>query len=300
MQATWLGYPNTTGLDAVDYRLSDAVADPPGEARHHTEELVRLESGFCCYLPPSEAPAVSPLPARVGGGFTFGALHNLAKLNDGVLDAWSRILQAVPGSRLLLFRNTLTAASQQRLRQEFARRGVAADRLDLRQQSLGNWGYLRVYHDIDLVLDAWPWSSHTTACEALWLGVPVLTLRGTRHAGRMCASILTRLGLSALIAETMPAYESLAVSMAGDLERLETLRRGLRPRMQASPLCDGRGLTRCLERAYREITASSPGWAARRARPAPGSRLPRRSAGPSPGPGAGRPGPSSRRGPRPG
>jgi predicted O-linked N-acetylglucosamine transferase (SPINDLY family) len=253
VQATWLGYPNTTGLTTVDYRLTDAVADPPGEAAGYTEELIRLPRGFCCYAPPPAAPEVGPLPAGRAGYVTFGSLHNLPRLNAAVLDVWCAILWAVPTARLLIFRHTLQGQVQETLHRGLTGRGIEAGRIDMRHAAEGGGGHLGVYRAIDVSLDTFPWSGHTTACESLWMGVPVVTLRGTRQAGRMVASVLTQVGLTDLIAETPEQYADLAMRLARDPERLAGLRARLREQVRESPLCDGAGFTRSLEAAYREV-----------------------------------------------
>jgi predicted O-linked N-acetylglucosamine transferase (SPINDLY family) len=252
VQLSYLGYPNTTGLTTIDCRLTDTIADPPGEPVRHTEELVRLLGCFCCWSPPRDAPAVTPPPFRRRGHITFGSLHHLAKLNGQVIDLWCAVLRAVPAARLLVFRNTLTGESAERMRQAFRSRGIEEDRIELRHAA-PEGGYLGVYGDVDILLDSLPWCGHATTCEALWMGVPVLTQRGPRHAGRMSASILTCLGLTDLIAETPEEYQQLAVELASDGDRLADLRCSLRQRMQRSPLCDGASFTRGLEAVYRGL-----------------------------------------------
>jgi predicted O-linked N-acetylglucosamine transferase (SPINDLY family) len=251
VQVTYLGYPNTTGLTTLHYRLTDAVADPPEEQAWHTEQLLRLPGSFCCYEPPKDAPAVSPLPVLSTGVVTFGSLHKLAKLNGEVLDLWSRLLHALPGSRLLIFRDALRGSAMAYFREQFARRGLTGDRVLLRYPGESQESFLKVYGDIDILLDVFPWSGHATACEALWMGVPVLTLRGARYAGSMVASVLTQVGLPDLIARTPDEYVAKAVQLANDQERLVSLRSKLRDRMRGSPLCDGKTFTRHLEEAYR-------------------------------------------------
>jgi predicted O-linked N-acetylglucosamine transferase (SPINDLY family) len=250
VQVTYLGYPNTTGLATVDYRLTDAVADPPGEPTWHTEELVRLPGVFCCYAPPADAPAVTPLPGARTGRLTFGSLHNVNKLNAPVLDLWCAILKAVPSARLLVYRHTLTGSARDYLARQLTERGIGPERFDLRHQAAGP-GHLGVYGEVDVSLDVFPWSGHTTACESLWMGVPVLTLFGSRHAGRMAASLLTGLGLTDWIARTPEEYLARAVQIAGDLDRLALLRSSLRDRLRAAPLCDGPAFVRHLEDAHR-------------------------------------------------
>jgi predicted O-linked N-acetylglucosamine transferase (SPINDLY family) len=253
VQVSYLGYPNTTGLSAIHYRLTDAVADPPGEPPCHTEELVRLPGGFCCYAPPDAAPAVAPPPSRSRSFITFGSLHKLAKLNGDVLDLWCAVLRALPSARLLVFRDVLRGSTRDYFREQFARRGIAEDRRILRHQVAETETFLAAYRDVDILLDTFPWGGHATACEALWMGVPVLTLLGNRHAGRMVAGVLTRLGLTDLIAGTPEGFVARAVELANDPDRLAWLRAGLRERMRASPLCDGNTFTRQLETAYREM-----------------------------------------------
>jgi len=253
VQVTWLGYPNTTGLTCVDYRLTDAVADPPGEPVSHTEELVRLPTVFCCYAPVREAPTVASLPAQRTGRVTFGSHHNLAKLNPAVLDLWSRVLAAVPGSRLLVFRDTLRGSARERLLGAFGERGIDADRIDFRLASAANSAHLELYSDVDIVLDSFPWSGHTTTCDALWMGVPVLTLRGARHASRMAASMLTAVELPEYIAESEEEFVRRGRELAQDMTRLAGVRKRLRERMAASPLCAAASFTRGLEDVFRAV-----------------------------------------------
>jgi predicted O-linked N-acetylglucosamine transferase (SPINDLY family) len=253
VQITWLGYPNTTGLTCIDYRLTDAIADPPGEPNCHTEELVRLFPVFCCYGPPRDAPPVGPLPMLRNGRLTFGSHHNLAKLNTAVLDSWCRVLNAVADSRLLVFRDTLHGGVQARLLGEFTQRGIDAGRIELRLTSGVDHAYLDLYHEVDVMLDAFPWSGHTTTCDALWMGVPVLTLLGNRHAGRMAASMLSCVGLPQYIAQNEADFVRRARDMAHDTSALMALRAALRERMEASPLCDAQSFTRGLEDTYRVL-----------------------------------------------
>jgi predicted O-linked N-acetylglucosamine transferase (SPINDLY family) len=257
VQVTYLGYPNTTGLRTMDYRLTDAIADPPGEPICHTEELIRLPGCFCCYTPPAQAPEVSPLPAQTNGYVTFGCLQNLAKLNGAVLDLWCELLRAIPTARLLVFRHTLKGEAQEYFRQQFARRGISAAQLQLRHIAEAPAGFLGVYRDIDISLDPFPWNGHTTACESLWMGVPVLTLYGNRHAGRMAASVLHQLNLGGWVARTPAEYIERAVQVARHWNRLSTLRAGLRDWMRQSPLCDGKTFTRGLEQVYRDLCRQS-------------------------------------------
>jgi predicted O-linked N-acetylglucosamine transferase (SPINDLY family) len=250
---TYLGYPCTTGLETIHYWLTDAVADPPGESSCSTEELVRLPGCFCCYAPPEAAPEVSELPALRTDYLTLGAFQNLAKINGAVLDLWCAVLRALPTARLLVFRNSLHGRTRDHLLGQFTERGIRAERLDLRHTAPDAGGYLGVYRAVDLSLDTIPWSGHTTACESLWMGVPILTLYGDRHAGRMAASVLTCLGLGEFAARTPHEFVVAAVRVANNLEPLAQLRAQLRRRMQASALCDGAAFTRRLEDVYRGL-----------------------------------------------
>ena len=252
VQITYLGYPNTTGLATVDYRLTDVVADPSGEPVRYTEELVRLPLAFC-YAVLEDAPKIVAPPASVRGHVTFGSLHNLAKLNGQVLDLWCALLRAVPTSRLLVFRHTLHGSAHEYFHRHLTQRGIGPERFDLRHAAAGRSNYLDVYTSVDIALDAFPWNGHTTACEALWMGVPVVTLYGNRYAGRMAASALTALGLTELIARSPEQYVDIAARWANDFDRLGRLRTSLREKMRTSPLCDGAAFTRSLEEAYRTV-----------------------------------------------
>ncbi len=253
--ATWLGYPATTGLPTVDYRLTDEIADPPGEADNlHTETLVRLPGGFLCYRPEGEAPAVAPLPATAQGRITFGSFNNPGKITAGTVRAWSRILAGVPGSRMLLkgtqFADPGTCGH---FRDLFAAGGIGPESLEFRGRATMPAEHLAMYGEVDIGLDPFPYNGTTTTCEAFWMGVPTVSLRGDRHAARVGASLLTQLGLQDLIGESLDGYVAAAVALAGDLERLAALRDGLRTRMLGSPLCDRAGFARRFEAALREM-----------------------------------------------
>ena len=223
VQATWLGYLNTTGLDAVDYRITDEVLDPPGHTPLDTEELFRLPGGMCCFAHPADAPAITPLPAMVRGYLTFGAVHNLFKLNAGVFDLWSEVLNAVPSARLLVFRDTLSAAAKDHIRRQFAERGIEGGRLELRQERC-TAGYLGVYSEIDVSLDTLPCTGGVTTCESLYMGVPVLSLCGARPMARNSAAILSRVGLGDWVVDTSERYVARAAQLVHELDRLADLR----------------------------------------------------------------------------
>lgn len=252
VQVAWLGYPNTAGMRAMDYRLTDARADPPGESdQYHVESLVRLPGGFLCYRPPDESPEIANSPHP---GVTFGSFNKLAKVGDEVIAAWARILHSVPDSRLIIKNRGLgDAAAVRRYRERFARSGVAGDRLELRTWVPSKSGHLGQYADVDVGLDTFPYNGTTTTCEALWMGMPVVCLAGNRHAARVGVSLLSQLGLSDLIAADVDAYVQLAAALAADPARRAELRASLRARMRSSPLCDAQRFAREVEAAYRAM-----------------------------------------------
>lgn len=252
VQATYLGYPNTTGLTTIDYRLVDAVLDPPGASTWTSERLVRLPGASFCFAPPRNAPPVAPPPCLASGRITLGSHHAPIKLNDRVLRCWSEALAGLPGARLLLLRHTLSASMIAELHGRLEAQGIAADRVVMRPSSADESEYLAAYGEMDLVLDSFPFSGHTTTCEALWMGVPVVTLRGDRTAARLSASVLTRMGLDGFIAETSEEYVALVQRHARDVAGLARLRESLRPRVRDA-LGDGPSFTGHLEAAYRQM-----------------------------------------------
>jgi predicted O-linked N-acetylglucosamine transferase (SPINDLY family) len=252
IQVSYLGYPNTTGISAIDYYLSDNMVDPMGHDRFYAEKLFRLENCFCAFMPYDNTLPVNELPAQKTGHITFGSLHTLTRLNSQVIDLWSGLLRTLASSRLCIVRNTLVGSVRERLYTEFEARGVHRSRIDMRN-TLPLGGHLALFHDIDISLDTFPWSGHTTACESLWMGVPVVTLCGDRHAGRMVSSILTAAGLTDCIAQTHDEYIAIARSLASSQDALRDLRQGLRDRMAQSVLCDAKGFTKRLEEAYRKM-----------------------------------------------
>lgn len=260
VQATWLGYPATTGLSAVDFRLTDALADPPTYEALSSERLVRFPHSYFCYRPREDAslPASPPALAR-GGEVTFGSFNIVAKISAVTLDLWAGVLRAVPRSRLLLKATALAyAAVRDRLRAELGARGIDADRIEFR--AWVTQGHLAAYNDVDIALDTSPFNGATTTCEALWMGVPVVTLAGDRSQGRMGVSILTAAGCADWIALDAAGFVATAQRLAGDLAALQTLRGGLRARLSESPLMDGEGFARAFEQILRTVAVHrSPG-----------------------------------------
>jgi predicted O-linked N-acetylglucosamine transferase (SPINDLY family) len=257
IQVSWLGYPATTGISAIDYRFTDDIADPPGATeRFHTETLWRLSGGFLCYTAPREAPPVSPSPCGTGQPLTFGSFNNLAKVNRAVIEAWAGLLSAVAGSRLLLKSKALRSADvQQRVWEVFAGRGIARERIMFEGWAEGLAAHLALYGKVDIALDTFPYNGTTTTFEALWMGVPVICLAGDRHSARVGASILTRCGLSNFIAASLDDYRAKATALARDPPALGDMRQALRPRVASSPLCDGKAFAAQIEDAYRTFVA---------------------------------------------
>jgi len=261
VQATYLGYPNTTGLRAVDYRITDAYADPPGESdRLSTERLARLPGSYFCYRPASETPAVGPPPCLASGHVTFGCFNNFAKLSGNFFDAAAQVLAAVPDSRLMLKGRPLSIpAVADPVRRRFEEAGVDPERIEVRGWEAERKDHLAIYGAVDIALDSFPYNGATTTCEAMWMGVPVVSLVGDRHAGRAGASLLNAMGLGEFVARDIGEYVAIAARLAGDRARLQDLRGHLRGRLQRSPLMDEAGLTRRLERCYVAFWEGRPG-----------------------------------------
>lgn len=241
VQATWLGYPNTTGLCTIDYRITDAAADPPGTTESwHTEKLIRLTDCAWCYARPAKAPAVSSPPAQTTGHVTFCSLNNPAKISTHTLELWGRTLQAVPDSRLILKGRTLADPGLRgRLVDGLGAFDVSPARLELRDWTPRTEDHFATYHAADVALDTFPYHGTTTTCDALWMGVPVLVRAGETHAARVGVSLLRAAGLDEFVATTDDEYVTLAVRLANDPVRLADLRSRLRPRLTESVLMDG-------------------------------------------------------------
>ena len=251
VQVNWLGYPNSTGFPTIDYRLVDAITDPPGRAETlATERLIRLEGGFLCFGTAESPAPPGALPSTASGAITFGSFNNPSKLSPSTIETWSAILHRLPEARLLLKGLQLSdAAVRALLHARFAERGIPAGRLDMMGFLPDAASHLEAYGRVDIALDPFPYNGTTTTCEALWMGVPVVTLLGDRHAGRV--------GLEALIARDREAYVECAVALACDRERLLGLHSDLRRRMTASRLCDAAAFARTVERAYLDMAAAA-------------------------------------------
>jgi len=251
VQVTYLAYCGTTGLAAIDYRLTDPYLDPPGQnGRIYVEESIHLPETYWCYRPPLEVPEVAALPALENKYVTFGCLNNFCKVTEPTLEAWSRLLAALPEARLLL--HARAGSHRDEVRAFFGGRGVGPERVtfvDLAPLPR----YFSTYESLDIALDPFPYGGGTTTCDALWMGVPVVSLAGQTAVGRAGLSILSNVGLAELVAHDSDTYVRLALELAQDVERLRELRAGLRDRLRASPLLNASSFARNVEAAYREM-----------------------------------------------
>ena len=222
IQVTYLGYQNTTGMSAMDYRLTDAWADPPGETeRYYTEQLVRLPRSFFCYRP-SEAPDVAPLPALAAGHVTFGSFNNFAKVSPATLESWLSILDRVTDSRLLILAHG-GGSLEARVRRQAESLGIDAGRIEFCEKRQRP-AYLELMGRVDVALDPFPFNGHTTTCDAIWMGLPVVMLAGSTYASRFGGSVLNQVGLERLIARSPREYIEIAVDLAADVDALADLR----------------------------------------------------------------------------
>jgi predicted O-linked N-acetylglucosamine transferase (SPINDLY family) len=251
VQATYLAYCSTTGVGAIDYRLTDPWLDPPdADLRYYAERSMWLPETYWCYRPPLDTPAVNRLPALTAGRITFGCLNQFCKVTPPVLTAWCRILESVPASRLLL--HCHAGSPRDAVQRLFDQRGIASNRLTF-VGVLPTEQYFELYRQIDLALDPFPYCGGTTTCDALWMGVPVVSLAGRTAVGRGGLSILSNVGLPELVARDTEQYVQIAAHLAADRPRLADLRATLRQRMQESPLMDAPRFARNVEATYREM-----------------------------------------------
>ncbi len=260
VQVNWLGFPSTTGMPSIGYRITDAWCDPPGMTEHlNSEKLMRLPGIYMAWRPPDGTPAVAPLPALTNGYVTFGTFHSAFKITPTIAALWARILQRVPNARLRVMALSGVAA-ERRARELFAGCGMEPARLDILPR-LPFDEYLAAFQHVDIALDTFPYHGATTTCFSLWMGLPVVVLAGTTHASRADVSMLSNVGLSQLVAKTGDAYVDIAARLARDLPQLAELRTNLRGMMARSPNADGRMCARNVERAFREMWIT---WCAKR------------------------------------
>lgn len=255
VQITWIGYPNSTGLTSIDYRFTDAVCDPVDTQQTFTERLVRLPGCFLCYTPAVDAPKVALPPVLSNGFVTFGSFNALAKQTPEVLRVWAHILREVPTSRLILKNKPLACETvRQRYWAIFEENGIDSSRIDLIPLTASTQDHLDQYSLMDVALDPWPYAGTTTTAEALYMGVPCLTLTGRCHAHNVGASLLTAVGLAPeWVAQSVDEYVEKARELTMDVDALAALRAGMRERVLRSPLCDAPVFVERLEDMYRKL-----------------------------------------------
>lgn len=256
VQVSWIGYPNTSGLTQIDYRLTDALADPQGESDDfYTEHLWRLPHGFLCYWPPTSAPRVAESPSRSLGYVTFGSFNNRQKIGTECVALWVKVLQAIPDSRLLIKSvfGVDERPSRDALVNQFVSLGISAERIRIESAKASQEEHLAMYNEIDIALDTFPYHGVTTTCEALWMGVPVVSRQGDRHVSRVGVSLLTNAGLEDLIADSDEQFVEIAGQLAADLDSLNAIRGALREVVKTSRLMDGSAMADDLSSAMRQM-----------------------------------------------
>lgn len=255
VQVTYLGYPNTTGLQTIDYRLTDEHADPSGLTdSHNCEKLVRLPHGAWCYQPAPSAPGVRQ-SIEERKGIVFGSFNNFAKVSPQTFALWVKLLKAAPNTRLLIKAECMSDTGMRQLvRTEFITQDIDPTRIHLIGREASFTRHMTLYHQMDIALDTFPYNGTTTTCEAMWMGVPVVTLAGRAHVSRVGASLMHRVGLDELVGNSHEEYISIAAGLAKDHERRAGISGdALRDRMRVSPLMDAAGFVRQLEHAYRNM-----------------------------------------------
>ncbi len=255
VQVTFLGYPNTTGLDAMDFRITDAIADPVGQTEGlHSERLIRLPGCFLCYSPPADGASIALMSSSHSAHITYGSFNTLAKISSETLLLWSEILRLTPGAKLWLKSAGLDDPETRLLVVDrFAQLGIPETRLILGGQVASKKDHLALYAKIDVALDTFPYNGTTTTCEAVWMGVPVVTRAGDVHVSRVGASLLGAMGLGEYVASTDAEYVEKAVSAAEEVRMRVHWRRQLRAKMEASSLCDSKNYMASLEAAFAEM-----------------------------------------------
>jgi predicted O-linked N-acetylglucosamine transferase (SPINDLY family) len=254
IQVTYLGYPDTTGINQVDYRITDPWIDFPGSEAQYVEHSMSIQGGVHCYTPPSNVPPCEPGPVQGNGFITFGSFSNLLKINDYVVVLWCEVLKAVPRSRLVLkFPGSHDSTLVRSMMDRFSRYGIGVDRMSFLGYCREPGDHYACFHSVDIALDTYPYNGCLTTLEALWMGVPVVTLVGNRFASRAGLSLLAQLGLETFAARSPDEYVAKASVLASQVESLASLRSGLRHRMRASPLLDNRRFAGALEAAYRRM-----------------------------------------------
>ena len=257
VQVAYLGYPTRGGVPAMDWRITDGVVDPEGESAVASERPLRLAHSMFCFRPDA-APPLAPPPSLANGRVTFGSFNNTAKITDRTLALWAGAMAAVPGSRLLLKAASMGQASvREGIAKEMARHGIDASRLVLQPRRDSDLDHLSLYNEIDIALDTMPYNGATTSCEALWMGLPLVTLRGRTHSGRMGASLLEAIGRPDWIARDGADFASLVAALAGAPEALAAWRANAREHLRTTPLLDHAGFTRRFEASLEHAWAEA-------------------------------------------
>jgi len=254
IQITYLGYPTTVGLKHVDYRLTDAMIDPEGMSdKWHTEKLVRLDPTFFCFQPLGNRIPVSPLPGLQKKEICFGGFHNTSKIPEMIIHLWSKVLEQMPGAQLLLQAAAYDDPDIVRYFQaSFEKYGIHRGRIQC-AGTLPFEQYLQLHHQIDIMLDTQPWTGHTTSCHALWMGVPILTLEGSRHASRIGQRLMQALDLQEWVAKDHQDYVQKAMQLSQDRHALDKLRQSMRERILKSGISDKKQYVYSLEKVYRQL-----------------------------------------------
>jgi protein O-GlcNAc transferase len=255
VQVSWIGYPATTGLSTIDYKIVDHYTDPLGITdMFYTEKLIRMQESFLCYSPYKDSPDAGNLPILSTKHITFGSFNNFTKISPEVLSVWKKILHKIPNSRLIIKSKSFSdSRTRHNIMHIFTREGIHEERIELLSWEPFKINHLDKYNHVDIGLDTFPYNGTTTTCEALWMGVPVITLAGKTHASRVGVSLLSNVGLNKLIANTPEEYIDLAVSLASDIDMLQFLRKNLRDMMMRSDLTNAERFTANLENNYRTM-----------------------------------------------
>lgn len=255
LQISWIGHPNTTGLQQIEYYLTDGQCDPPGMTDHlYSEAIYRLPRVFSCYLPPVEFPPVASTPFENANRITLGCFNTIAKVSQQLIIWWSEILKRIENAVLYLKGPPLwDSLAKEEILKRFAAQGISPERLIIHGETTTRYDHLASYASVDIALDTFPYHGTTTTCEALWMGVPVVSLAGTTHVSRVGASFLRAVGLDDLVKESPEAYIDAVVQLAADRQRLRHLRKNLRLMMAQSALMDAKGVTREVEQAFLQM-----------------------------------------------
>jgi len=254
IQVSYLGYPGTTGLSQIDYRITDQWADPPELESFYSEKLVRMPHCFLCYDPEYQSPDVADLPAKENGWISFGSFNRMPKLNDKILEIWAQILMHIHNSRLFLKTKAFNEPLiRKKIYNFFEKRGIEKKRLIVLDHLPSRYDHLSLYNQMDIALDTFPYHGTTTTCQALWMGVPVITLEGQPHVSRASVSILHAIGLQECIAKTPDEYIDKAIQLSGDIPFLSQLRHQLRDLIRSSPLHQSQKFVIELEGIYHRM-----------------------------------------------